>query len=433
MINNVKATVPLQKLLASKGLLFKITLAIVAVIIILGAFVGLFGGFGYGLFSSNVPAETNAGPVQLGTNFGSPADSSNNPANAPSFNGAQNIAVSSGTTAVASSTVQTNSQGSSSNANPQKAATNGSSNGGSVEFFSNLTLSVSSASGALNKADAIAYAYGGYIAFSSYQNESSLAVLRIPASNYQTALGQVESIGTVSSLQSTSNDVSVKVTDLNATLQSLFTEEASLLKLENQSTSLNNTLAIESQIQGLNAQINEIESELLQTNLLIDYSTITAAFYQEGVAQQLSVKISATPQSGEEPLGVTFTAIVSGGAPPYIIYFDFGDGNSYEGASVIHTFYNAGTFNVTATVTDSSGNAKEVWMLIHATSPTSNGSYLNFFYYVGGLFVSVLEGIVEVAVVVVPIALIIGAVILPIRSRLRQSSTKRVEQSKTSS
>ncbi len=205
---------------------------------------------------------------------------------------------------------------------------------GFIEFFSNVTLQVTSTQSALSKATAVAYTYGGYLAFSSYSNTNSIAVLRIPASNYASALSQIEGLGNLTGLSSSSNDVSIQYTDLNATLQSLLTEEASLLKLENESNSLNSTLLLEGQIQNVDTQINEIQSQILQTRVLIEYSTITATFNVEIPIPPpppivlLKMKLTATPTSGLSPLSVTFNAVVTGGDQPYIINYNFGDGST---------------------------------------------------------------------------------------------------------
>lgn len=308
------------------------------------------------------------------------------------------------------------------NPNPAKAGitpfqTNSSSS--FIEFFSNVTIQVSSVQLSLNKAMAIAYTYGGYVAFSSYNNYSSVAILRVPASAYQTALGQVEQLGTLTGFQTNSNDVSVQYTDLNATLASLLSEQASLLNLENRSTSLNSTLIIENELQGVNAQINEIQSQILQTRTLIDYSTITVTLNQEtAVTKPLTLKLIATPQSGTAPLAVTFNTLISGGTGQYIVNYNFGDGTSYQGQTLIHTFNQAGTFNVTVSATDSNGTVRETSIVIHVSSPPSH-SFRSFYNYVGSLLLAVVEGIVEVAVVVLPIVFVVGLVILPFRNRFR--------------
>src|SRR5712692_9080529 len=67
----------------------------------------------------------------------------------------------------------------------------------------------------------------------------------------------------------------------------------------------------------------------------------------------LSISISPVPASPTVGQIVTFTATVSGGSPPYGVGWDFGDGGISVGLSTTHVFSTAGTFNVTAAVTDS--------------------------------------------------------------------------------
>ena len=252
---------------------------------------------------------------------------------------------------------------------------------GFIEFFSNVTVQVSSAQTALNKATALAYTYGGYLAFSSYTNVSSIAVLRIPASNYASALSGIEGLGNLTGLQSNSNDVSIQYTDLNATLQSFLTEQTSLLKLENSSNSLNATLLLEGQIQNVDTQINEIQSQILQARLLIDYSTITGNFnvyVSTPPPKPLSMKLTATPTSGLNPLSVTFNAVVTGGVMPYIVNYNFADGSSYQGQTLIHTFTQSGTFNVTVTLTDASGSVLENYTIIRVANPPVQSGFTSF-------------------------------------------------------
>ncbi|MGI0091272.1 MAG: DUF4349 domain-containing protein [Nitrososphaerales archaeon] len=121
------------------------------------------------------------------------------------------------------------------------------------------------------------------------------------------------------------------------------TEQASLLRLENQSASLNSTLLLENQLQNVDKKINEIQSQILQTRLLVDYSTITLTLNRVTVMQApLSLKLTATPKSGTTPLAVTFNAIVSGGNAPYIVNYNFDDGTSFQGQALIHAFKPAG-------------------------------------------------------------------------------------------
>ncbi|MDG6940331.1 MAG: DUF4349 domain-containing protein [Nitrososphaerota archaeon] len=295
--------------------------------------------------------------------------------------------------------------------------------GGMIEFFSNVTLDVASPALAVDDASAIAASFGGYVAYSSLEGATAVAVIRVPVASYGAVLGKVEALGNVTGMTSTSNDVSVQYTDLNATLQALYTEQGSLLRLLNQTNSINSTLLVESQLAQVNEQINSVESQIMTTQRLIDYSTITA-FFEQHQAAPLLLKVTAAPGSGTSPLSVTFTAVVSGGSQGYVVNYNFGDGYSASGVVVIHSFAHPGDYNVTATATDSSGETVTRWAEIHVTSPPLRFDASGFAASVATLFVGVLEGIVEVAVVAVPLFLVGLAVYLPLKSILHGLSRK---------
>lgn len=419
----------------SSGGITKKALLVVVIIIVGGVVVGLFDNSHSPLANQNPGADNfaassagNSNPFDFSLGLGQAKSSTTIVQAGTTITSiATMTAVSSSATEPQTTVIKPNSAGAQSSTSTATTATAPSN--GFIEFFSNVTVSVSSLQSSLSNAMAIAYTYGGYVAYSSYNNFSSVAVLRIPSANYEVALGQVEALGNLTGFQSNSNDVSVQYTDLNATLQSLLTEQASLLRLENQSTSLNSTLLLENELQGINTQINEIQSQILQTNILIDYSTITVTLDRTTTTTlvPLSLKLIATPDSGMTPLAVTFNSIVTGGTEPYIVNYNFGDGTSYQGETLIHTFNQGGTFNVTVTVTDSTGNVQEAWTVIHVTTPPSGSQFKSFTNYVSGLLIGVVEGIVEVAVVVLPIALVVSVVILPFRSRLRATKKEAKE------
>ena len=425
---------------------------LLAVVVLGGGVVGLIGSSAPAAQSGRMygvsrPLGANQAPPgalnSLVTGFGSPSSAGQGGPNY-GFGGSSRGAVGSTTTVMSTAIMSSTSAGPSSpqtillqpNANqaqggsPKTAAplstTTGANGSRDIEFFTNMTLQATSASSAFAKATVIAYSVGGYVSFSTETNSSALVVMRVPAANYQEALAQVEALGTLVNLRSSSNDVTVQYTDLNATLLSLQAEQTSLLKILGQSTNINSTLDVESRIQNVDQQINAVQSEILQTKTLVSYATISA-FIEERAptqpTQPLTMKLTGTPRSGEAPLSVTFNAVTKGGTQPYIVNYNFGDGTSYEGKSLIHTFQQAGHYNVTVTATDASANVTEASTIVDVSPPatTTVGGFPNF---VGGLFLSVLEGIAEVAVVVVPIVTVLLLVLFPLRYRLGLSSRK---------
>jgi hypothetical protein len=57
---------------------------------------------------------------------------------------------------------------------------------------------------------------------------------------------------------------------------------------------------------------------------------------------------------------VAFTATASGGSTPYYFTWNFGDGSTATGQTVNHAYQSAGTYNLTLTVTDSSGQTQVI-------------------------------------------------------------------------
>ena len=150
----------------------------------------------------------------------------------------------------------------------------------------------------------------------------------------------------------------------------------------------------------------------------------------------LLLMVSATPTSWQSPLSVTFNAIVTGGVAPYIVNYNFGDGTSAEGQSLIHQFYGDRSFNVTVSVADQAGNASTQYVTIKVTTPAADVGLSSFANTVVTLFESVIEGIVEVAVVVLPLLGIAAIIIQPIRYRSKISGARKAakppEESSTS-
>ena len=299
--------------------------------------------------------------------------------------------------------------------------------GGMIEFSTDLAITAPKPNMTASAVSALAYSVGGYVAYQSTYSTAAYLVIRVPASDYQNILNQVMKLGVFVSETSNSNDVSVQYTDLNATLASLRTEETALLKLLNQTASINSTLAVESQLQQVDSQINSVESELLQTKTLVDYSTINVTVTQTAQKIPLVMTLSTIPANGTAPLSVTFNAIVKGGGQPYVVNYNFGDGTATQGQIVIHTYYQAGDYKVVVTATDQNGTVVQQHSTVVVIAPQAPSGVSGFFGYVGGLFLNVIEGIVEVAVVVLPLAAVGLAIVIPIQRHGR--SQKSVKQS----
>lgn len=91
----------------------------------------------------------------------------------------------------------------------------------------------------------------------------------------------------------------------------------------------------------------------------------------------VSISLSATNESGAVPLATSYSCTVTGGETPYSYLWDFGDGSSSSDQNPDHTYDSAGTFDVSCTVTDASGNTSTETLSIESYSvPERVQSYL---------------------------------------------------------
>jgi PKD repeat protein len=87
----------------------------------------------------------------------------------------------------------------------------------------------------------------------------------------------------------------------------------------------------------------------------------------------LTVACTATPQSGDAPLEVTFSSQGTGGDGSYTYDWDFGDGGNATTQNPIHTYTTAGTYTATVTVTSLGKTAtctKEITVGVPCTAPS---------------------------------------------------------------
>jgi PKD repeat protein len=414
------------------------SISVKTVIALLGAFI-VIGGFGLALLS-NTPtgtfgsfaAQSAPSTYPLGTN-GSTNDLSASINGGSSYSGQPTpiggTQVIQTVTEMATTTMSSSATGTGLGQSSNPAQLNSTlGTGALIEFSSDVSIQSANPQQGAAGVVALAYSVGGYVAYQSTFKDAAYVVIRVPASQYQKVLAQVEAMGNVTSLISNSNDVRVQYTDLNATLASFQTEQGALLRLLNQSTTVNSTLQIETQLQGVNQQINYIQSQILQTRTLIDFSTIDVTISKSAQTTPLSMTLSATPTNGTAPLSVTFNAIVKGGAQPYIVNYNFGDGTSYQGQILIHTFEGAGDYKVTVTATDLNGTVTMTSTKVHVEAAPNQYGAVGFPTMIANLFVNVLEGIVEVAVVVLPLAAVAAVVVFPFRRRNRSQKTIKQSQ-----
>jgi len=90
--------------------------------------------------------------------------------------------------------------------------------------------------------------------------------------------------------------------------------------------------------------------------------------YEYTGSNPLNANIDASTTSEEVPLTVQFTGSATGGVLPYSYSWDFGDSTSSSEQILSHTYYQAGVYTVTLTVTDSENNQDSESITINASA-----------------------------------------------------------------
>jgi hypothetical protein len=151
-----------------------------------------------------------------------------------------------------------------------------------VELQAYLTVQVDNLKAASDQATQLAASLNGYVASSSFDDSGSSAniVLSIPETNFSSAMRSLSNLGIVKAQSISSNDVTEQYVNLQAQLDSYTTEEATLLRILNSSTTVTDALNTENAIQNTQAQINDLEGQLRVMQGLVTFGTINIQFIQ---------------------------------------------------------------------------------------------------------------------------------------------------------
>jgi len=150
-----------------------------------------------------------------------------------------------------------------------------------IELEAYMTIQVDDVKAASNHATQLTSSLNGYVASSSFDSESGVSlVLRIPEGNFSLAMRKITGLGVVTAQSISSNDVTEQYVNLQAQLESYTTEEVTLLRILNSSTTVTDALETENAIQNTQAQINDLEGQLLVMQHLVVFATINIQFTQ---------------------------------------------------------------------------------------------------------------------------------------------------------
>ena len=160
-----------------------------------------------------------------------------------------------------------------------------------VETTGSVNLSI--ASGSLNTLVShlteLTTGVGGFVARSQLQlgapgagSSYGQLVLQVPQAQFGALLSQVQQAAKVTSVSSTSTDVTGQYVDLQARITALEASRQQYLTILAQATSISDILSVQSQLDTIQSQIEELQGQLNLLDSQTTYATLTVSLSESG-------------------------------------------------------------------------------------------------------------------------------------------------------
>ena len=205
-----------------------------------------------------------------------------------------------------------------------------------VIFTGRVTLEVDDFEAARRNLSEAARARGGFVSDAKAQlhrvdeeqrYRTGVVVLRVPRENFSALMERVEAGGTVLSSDTTSEDVTDQLVDIEARLSSLRAERDRLRTLFERANETEDVLAVERRLSEVQTEIERLEGRQQSLERQVAYSTITVELREERPEpdheQWYDVGPIAAFLESVDGVVVTLRAVVVGlaYALPYLVAF----------------------------------------------------------------------------------------------------------------
>ena len=223
---------------------------------------------------------------------------------------------------------------------------------------SNITLMVSDITTTLDKITKLAEDSQGFVVSSNQWKDNGALLgtitIRVPAGEFDKAMSTLRGMADEVTAENTSaQDVTEEYTDLTSTLTNLQATEAQLLEIMKKAVTVEDILAVQSQLTNTQGQIETTKGRMKYLEQTSATSLISVSLTQSKLSVSLTASNGSNVRSGDN---VYFSATVSGGFQPYNYKWDFGDKSTSTDEFPSHVYNATGKFTVSLTVTDDKGN-----------------------------------------------------------------------------
>jgi hypothetical protein len=136
-------------------------------------------------------------------------------------------------------------------------------------------------------------------------------VIRVPSERFEEALVHLRGLGTPERESVAGQEVGQEFIDLEARLRNLGSQEAVLLRLMDEATTVQDTIRVQNELQRVQLEIEQIEGRLRYLRDQTELGTITMGLTEEGAPQAAGAFGRAWDRAVEVFLGVLSGVIVA--------------------------------------------------------------------------------------------------------------------------
>lgn len=151
-----------------------------------------------------------------------------------------------------------------------------------------ISIEVPNVATALARVRAMAFELGGYVGGSQSGtfDQSATLTLRIPADQFEEALTRLRRLdGDVMNEATREEDVTSSVVDLEARLENLQASETQYRTLLSKAEKIEDILAVQTRLDDVRGQIEQLQAQLKELNGLADLATLTVTLVPGAVQQ----------------------------------------------------------------------------------------------------------------------------------------------------
>ncbi|HPO13031.1 MAG TPA: DUF4349 domain-containing protein [Candidatus Hydrogenedentes bacterium] len=139
-----------------------------------------------------------------------------------------------------------------------------------------ITVEVHNVQESMDNASAAITQSGGYVEENSSSSDGSVHLrIRIPSKNFNEAVGFLEKLGKVKSKTITGQDVTEEYIDVEARLKNKIALRDSLKQLLEKAVDVKDILAIETELNRVQADVDSMEGRIKSLKEKVDFATIT--------------------------------------------------------------------------------------------------------------------------------------------------------------